>query len=252
MKALFLDLDNTIFDSKKAYDYALSRLSVRYGNYFRGIPFLEEFEKHKKDVKTQLKGHPGNRNRLLVLKRMADLYWESLDAEKILFLEKNYFKYFKRNIVEQLRLHRKGYKRLFQILEKISNKIPVYILTNESLRTQLYKISWVFPAYLKIRLIASEEVGHEKPSLEFYQYALRKVSAIPEEVMMIGDSLEDDVLGALATNIPAYHLTTIFGEETIHEEILGNKKFIKSTNLPFLLETIWKDVNPEPIDSFFP
>lgn len=245
LKALFLDLDNTIFDSKGAYDYALSRLSARYGSYFRGIPFLEEFERHKKDVKTQLKGHPGNRNRLLVLKRMADLYWDGLDAEKLLFLEKNYFKYFKKNVVDQLRLHRKGYKRLFSILNRFSNRIPIYILTNESLRTQLYKISWVFPAHIKIRLISSEEVGFEKPSQDFYSYAMNRVDASPSEVVMIGDSLEDDVLGALASNIKAYHLISIFGEELITDETLGNKKFFKTTNLAYTLEMIWKEEFPE-------
>ncbi|MCB1178694.1 MAG: HAD family hydrolase [Leptospiraceae bacterium] len=241
MKALFLDLDNTIFDSKQAYDYALSRLAARFGGYFRGINFLEEFEIHKKEVKTQLKGHPGNKNRLLVLKRMADIYWEGLDAEKLLFLEKNYFKFFKKNISEQLRNNRKGYKKLFSLIEQFTAKYPVYILTNESLRTQLYKISWVFPPNLRVKLLSSEEVGHEKPSQEFYSYALKKAGVDSNNTVMVGDSMEDDVLGGLASNLKTFHLTEIFGEESITEETIGVKKYYQAKNLPFVLEKIFEE-----------
>lgn len=49
----------------------------------------------------------------------------------------------------------------------------------------------------------SMDIGYDKPDIRFYQEALRRANLQPSEVLMIGDSMTTDVLGAQAAGINA-------------------------------------------------
>ena len=49
----------------------------------------------------------------------------------------------------------------------------------------------------------SMDIGYDKPDIRFYQEALRRAGLQPHEVLMIGDSMTTDVLGAQAAGIDA-------------------------------------------------
>ncbi|MBO7457736.1 MAG: HAD-IA family hydrolase [Paludibacteraceae bacterium] len=49
----------------------------------------------------------------------------------------------------------------------------------------------------------SMDIGYDKPDIRFYQEALRRAHLQPHEVLMIGDSMTTDVLGAQAAGIDA-------------------------------------------------
>ena len=52
-------------------------------------------------------------------------------------------------------------------------------------------------------VVTSEEAGCEKPEKAFYELCIKKAGCLPEECLMIGDSLEKDVLGAKAAGMQA-------------------------------------------------
>ncbi|MBQ4394149.1 MAG: HAD-IA family hydrolase [Paludibacteraceae bacterium] len=49
----------------------------------------------------------------------------------------------------------------------------------------------------------SMDIGYDKPDIRFYQEALRRAGLQPHEVLMIGDSMTTDILGAQAAGIDA-------------------------------------------------
>ncbi len=49
----------------------------------------------------------------------------------------------------------------------------------------------------------SMDIGYDKPDIRFYQEALRRCNLQPHEVLMIGDSMTTDILGAQAAGIDA-------------------------------------------------
>ena len=49
----------------------------------------------------------------------------------------------------------------------------------------------------------SMDIGYDKPDIRFYQEALRRCGLQPFEVLMIGDSMTTDVLGAQSAGIDA-------------------------------------------------
>lgn len=55
-------------------------------------------------------------------------------------------------------------------------------------------------------ILASAVVGAAKPHPKIFQEALRKAQVAPEEALHVGDSLEDDVLGAQRVGIQALFL----------------------------------------------
>ena len=51
------------------------------------------------------------------------------------------------------------------------------------------------------RIFVSSVMGAEKPSRAFYQAMLKGLDRLPEEVVMVGDSYENDVRGAAAAGL---------------------------------------------------
>ena len=49
----------------------------------------------------------------------------------------------------------------------------------------------------------SMDIGYDKPDIRFYQESLRRAGLQPHEVVMIGDSMTTDILGAQAAGIDA-------------------------------------------------
>ena len=52
-------------------------------------------------------------------------------------------------------------------------------------------------------IILSEDAGANKPSKEFFHYALQRAETVPAATLMIGDNLQTDILGALNAGIDA-------------------------------------------------
>lgn len=55
-------------------------------------------------------------------------------------------------------------------------------------------------------LVFSHEVGHVKPEPEIFLEAARRVGLPPKKIVVIGDNLEDDVMGAVRAGMKAMHL----------------------------------------------
>lgn len=55
-------------------------------------------------------------------------------------------------------------------------------------------------------IVISAEVGYEKPSPLIFAHALEAMNASPGEALHVGDSLEEDVAGALSAGLAAVHL----------------------------------------------
>ena len=51
----------------------------------------------------------------------------------------------------------------------------------------------------------SMDIGYDKPDIRFYQEALRRCQLSPDEVVMVGDSMTTDILGAINAGLKAIY-----------------------------------------------
>jgi putative hydrolase of the HAD superfamily len=84
-----------------------------------------------------------------------------------------------------------------KVLEYLQPRYQLHIISNGFKETTLTKmnLSGLNPYFKNV--IISEDVGINKPDKAVFQYALDKAGAKLEESIMIGDSLEADIYGAL-------------------------------------------------------
>ena len=110
------------------------------------------------------------------------------------------------------------------ILEYLKPKYQLHIITNgfEEIQSKKMEASQI-SRYFK-EVITSESVGVKKPNPKVFKHALQVADANSENSIMIGDSVEADILGALNCGIKAIHCN--FENETI-----ANDGFVSITSL---------------------
>lgn len=96
----------------------------------------------------------------------------------------------------------------FSLLDALSRRYELHIITNgfESVQHHKIKNSGLAPYFKEV--ITAERAGYKKPSPHIFNYALAQTGKKPKECLMIGDSLEADVQGALAVGMQAIHFNS--------------------------------------------
>ena len=100
-----------------------------------------------------------------------------------------------------------------ELLQKLQKRYEMHIITNgfESVQYHKMRNSGLQPFFGKV--FTAEQVGYKKPSLEIFEYALAQSGKTAAESIMIGDSLEADIQGALNLSMQAIHFNS-HGEES--------------------------------------
>jgi len=83
-----------------------------------------------------------------------------------------------------------------QLLEYLHARGPVAVVTNSRTDEQVEKLAFLGFTPLVDALVVSEAAGKSKPDPEIFRIALERISTPPERAVMIGDSWENDVVGA--------------------------------------------------------
>ena len=99
----------------------------------------------------------------------------------------------------------------FEILDYLNDKYNLHIITNGFADVQFRKISNSNLTGYFNTITNSEMAGVKKPNPIIFEYALDLAKAKKEHSIMIGDSLDADVLGALDSGLDA-----IFFNEALH------------------------------------
>jgi putative hydrolase of the HAD superfamily len=89
-----------------------------------------------------------------------------------------------------------------EILEYLTNKkYELHLITNGFEKTQHSKLKYSgLGKYFK-EVITSEGSSSLKPNKEIFDYAFEKTGANPVESIMLGDSIEVDIIGAMNAGI---------------------------------------------------
>ena len=110
------------------------------------------------------------------------------------------------------------FKGTIPLLNKLKSKYKLHIITNGFEHVQHFKIkNSGLDSYFDF-VFTAEQLGYKKPHPQIFIQALRQTQADPKKSLMIGDSLEADILGAMAQGMHAVHFNS--HEEERHDKCL--------------------------------
>jgi len=186
IKAVFLDIDNTLLDF-----HACAYEGMRQALAEHGQPCPEGI--------------------IPVFHRINDSLWQAIERGEItkaqlyqrrwpsIFAEMNIpldGEEFEKRFVELLKIVAVRMPHAIDLLEYLKPRYPLYAATNAPRPQQMSRLekSGILP-YLTDVFI-SEEIGYPKPSREFFDACFAKLPGLkPEDVIIIGDSLTADISG---------------------------------------------------------
>ena len=91
--------------------------------------------------------------------------------------------------------YEKPYPFTEKVLEELSKRYKLGIIANQSVGSAQRLADWGIGKYFDF-VIASAEEGVEKPNPEIFRIALERANCLPENAIMVGDRIDNDILPA--------------------------------------------------------
>jgi putative hydrolase of the HAD superfamily len=191
---IFFDLDHTLWDFETNSRETLQDLYGELSLADRGIPSFEEFHKVYNHHNTVFwdrfrKGYI-NREELR-WKRM----WRTLVDFRV--MDEALSRQMSEKYLEILPTKKNLFHDTMDVLEYLSErKYPMHLITNGFEKTQHAKLRHSGIGHFFTHVITSEAAGIMKPHAAIFEYAMEKAGTRPDHCIMIGDTLDADILGA--------------------------------------------------------
>ena len=117
-----------------------------------------------------------------------------------------------------------------ETLDYLKDNYELHIITNGFSFVQEVKLQKSNLANYFVTITNSEVAGHKKPHQNIFQYALSIANATINQSIMIGDSIEADVLGAMNFGMKAVYFNPA-NEAVFHEKIIQIQKLTQLKNI---------------------
>lgn len=201
LKAVFFDLDDTLYGSfkecdRRGYDYIGAYAERELG--VSAETFVQAFAAYRAKIARAQPGMPPLHDRVLV----AQGALESLGLNAVRHA-RNVFRAYWQGVFDTMEL-RSGVYELLRDLRAAGVKTAV--CTDMLANIQMEKLELLGLADAVDFLVSSEEAGRDKPAPPIFWLALQKCGVRPDEALMVGDNFVHDVQGALDCGIPGVWL----------------------------------------------
>ncbi|MDD7914756.1 YjjG family noncanonical pyrimidine nucleotidase [Polaribacter ponticola] len=199
IKHVFFDLDHTLWDFERNSDLTFQKIFKKQKIELNLNIFLEVYKpinfqywrlyREEKVTKSELRYQRLKKTFDAVNYTISDVLIDEIANQYIEFLP--HFNYL--------------FEGTFEILDYLKDKYVLHIITNgfEEVQTKKMESSKILHYFDAI--ITSESVGVKKPNPKVFHHALKVAGAKQENSIMIGDSIEADVLGAINIGLEAIH-----------------------------------------------
>jgi YjjG family noncanonical pyrimidine nucleotidase len=197
-KHLFFDLDNTVWNFDLNSFHALKQVYIEAGlpeNQY--LLFFNTYTIHNDRLWELYRKNEIQKQQLAA--RRFDLTFEDLAIPEISGAD------FNERYLEYMPLQTRLCEGAHEVLEKLSRRFQLHIITNGFKEVQYKKLENTRLRHFFQRIFISEEVKFPKPSKEIFTYALKNTNARKKESLMVGDSWEVDILGAMNAGIDQVH-----------------------------------------------
>ena len=239
-RAIFIDIDDTLLDyipcCREAFDFALSQIANHKS------PIINEEELFELFFSISGRLFSEAKHGLHSVAEVMELYPRE-------FVERMSELANERMSEPDLAQRTDTFKHAFRAAwGKTHTLVPEAKETLEALRAKGYRLfaaSNSFGHLQRSRLehagilhlfedtYISMDLGYDKPDIRFYQEALRRCGLAPNEVLMVGDSMTTDIIGAQAAGLDAVYFNRR------NEPVTNNQSpIIVISSLPELLKYV--------------
>lgn len=222
VKDIFFDLDHTLWDFDKNSMLAFKRVFKKFKITIEFHAFLKIYEPinveyWKKYREDKVSKENLRRGRLIDSFNFFDLIYTT---EKIDEIADAYIK--------ELPFDNHLFEGALEILDYLILKYRLHIITNGFEEVQHKKLKNSGIDHYFSTVTTSEEVGLKKPNPKVFLTALNKANSLPTQSVMIGDSLEADILGA--NNIGMQTIFYNYRNESISKKIKSINSLLEIKN----------------------
>lgn len=235
-KHLFFDLDNTVWDFDLNSFHAMQKVYLKYG-----LPepdYAGFFEVYSRVNDSLWELYRNNKiQKLELAAQRFNLTFSETGISGIDGLE------FNNRYLEQMPLQTRLCDGAHEVLELLSKRYQLHIITNGFIEVQYKKLENSNLRRFFNRIFISEEIKAPKPSREIFMHALKSSNARKRESLMIGDSWEVDIIGAMDFGINQVHYaphlkTTEFSVEEAKKISQSTTKTFRITDLKGLFNIL--------------
>ncbi|WBX71888.1 YjjG family noncanonical pyrimidine nucleotidase [Tenacibaculum retecalamus] len=220
---IFFDLDHTLWDFDKNSKLTFQQIFKEQDIQLEIVEFLEVYMPINLEYWRLYREDKVTKS-VLRYSRLKDAFNAvnyKISDTLINTISEDYIKY--------LPNHNHLFEGAIEVLEYLKQKYELHIITNGFEEVQILKMQKSGIAKYFKEVITSESVGVKKPNPKVFEFALMKAKTTPKNSLMIGDSYEADVMGALKIGMLAIHFTN--GSNTKQgilsvESLLALKKYV--------------------------
>jgi len=192
-KHIFFDLDRTLWDFETNSYQTLSELIDKYKLKERGVRsvdnFIADYYKINDDLWSDYRNGLIDKETLRYQRfHKAFSLYEINDEELTVNFGNDYV------FLSPLKTNLFSYT--VEILEYLKPKYELHIITNGFEEVQHIKMKNSGIENYFSEIITSERAGFKKPDKRIFDFSMQLTNALPRHSLMIGDSLEADIIGA--------------------------------------------------------
>lgn len=224
IKHIFFDLDHTLWDFEKNSALAFEKIfqelnfdinSQQFMDIYNpiNVAYWKLYEKNEIYQET------------LRLNRVKDAF-EALNY----YISLDQINTISHLFIEYLTSNNHLIEGTIETLDYLKDKYILHIITNGFSFVQDVKLQKSNLDKYFVTITDSEAAGHKKPHENIFNHALTNANASKTESIMIGDSIEADVLGALNFGIKAVFFNPA-NEMVSNEEIIQIQSLIQLKNI---------------------
>jgi HAD superfamily hydrolase (TIGR01509 family) len=169
---LFFDLGNTLISEERAWERRIQRLASSLERYGRRRA-IEEVRAALREASEEFAPR--------LITRAIEKLIDDLECRKLILAEARYDKELE-----------SPYEGAEETLRKLSSRYRIGVIANQPAGTEERLVKWGLMPFISICL-SSTEVGLEKPDPAIFQLALSQSGCEPEQAVMIGDRLDNDI-----------------------------------------------------------
>ena len=207
---IFFDLDHTLWDFEKNSELTFAQIFDEENISLRLTDFISAYNPINHDCWRLYRNNQITHDELRDLRLVRTFEELDYDYSPKLLAAVN------KKYIDYLSQFTHLFKDTFSLLDYLAGRYELHIITNgfdavQRLKIERSKLSLYFH-----HIITAEKAGHKKPSPHIFKYALDVASKTASESLMVGDSLEADIQGALAVGMQAIHFNS--HDEALHDE----------------------------------